>query len=186
MHHLFKYILVSALLLLVIGGAEAETCNIRIGDPKDVDFQYYVRWKRLYNESERLEKTEDGIRYTQPMLDAHNSFFIKLMNKCQAEARKSGQTMFMAIAIVAKNGVVEEYLTYPRKTEYQCYVDGVIGQKYPPPPTDQYPVGFLVMFDNPIGTPDEACVRKVYGKQIDKIWSKPNPSFEHGAPSVAH
>ncbi len=186
MRHLITFVLVASLLVLESGFAEAESCSVRMGDPGDVDYQYLTRWNNLYIESERLEKTKEGKSYAHPMLEAHNSFFIKLMEKCQAEARKSGKSMFMAIAIVSKSGVIEQYMTYPRKAEYQCFVNGVVGQTYPSPPADHYPVGFVVLFDNPIGSPDEACVRQIYGNRIDKMWSTPNPAFKHGSSSVAH
>ncbi len=184
MRSLFVLLLVLSLALFGENFAEAGQCSVRTGDPKDFDYEYFNRWNTLYVESERLEKTEAGKRYSAPMLEAHNSFFIAVEKKCEAEAKKSGQVIFMAIAVVSKSGLIEQYLTFPRKAEYQCFVDGIVGQHYPLPPADHYPVGFVVLFDNPIGTPDEDCIRKMFGPKIDKIWSSPNPAFKKDTPQA--
>jgi hypothetical protein len=168
--HVDRSIIFDLLIMLAISGvtaAEGASCTL-VSAP-DTDPEYFTRWASLFEESERLERTVEGKSYNGPMLRAHNAFYGKVFANCQAGAKESGEVLFLAIAVVSKTGVIEQFLTMPPKTEYQCFVDGIVGQTYPPPPTDHYPVGFLVAFDDPTGTPVEDCARKVLGSLYEKF-----------------
>jgi len=135
------------------------------GDRKDflvdnVEPHYLAKWTALFDESERLERTEEGRGYNPLMLRAHNSFYPEVGAKCFAEAQQTNEQLFLAIAIVSKTGEIQQYLTMPPHPEYACYANNMVGHRYPPPPKDGYPVGFLqVLTEKPDTSTTGECLR---------------------------
>jgi hypothetical protein len=176
------------LFVSVTVGARADTITAQCpGDQMhfaahNVDAEYFAKWKTLFDESERLERTEAGKKYSPRMLEAHNAFYRKVYKDCEAEARKSGEAMFLAIAIVSKTGIIEQYLSMPPRPEYACFAKKIVGRSYPKPPNDQYPVGFMNIFNDPAGTSSEECIRRIIEKVNEAARRTPNNSFKADGP----
>lgn len=143
------------------------------GEHKDfkvygVDPEYLARFTALFNESERLERTPEGIAYNPSMLKAANTFSLEVRSKCEADAKKANSPFFLAIEIVSSTGEIQEYLTMPPNPEYSCYARNVVGRHYPAPPTDHYPLGFVNILSTDSPTPSGKCIQKYMNLIIER------------------
>jgi hypothetical protein len=78
------------------------------------------------------------------MLRVHNKHWKQLTAACEKAASQSEDAFFIGIAILGKDGTVQDFLTMPPRPGYQCYRQALTGQAYPAPPAYPYPISFLV------------------------------------------
>jgi hypothetical protein len=108
-------------IVLVISSANAE--------------DYAGRWVRLANEHVALVKVEPGKSYEARFVEGHNTFWREISAKCEDKAVEAGLEKFSAILVIDKAGVVKEFLTAPHTPRLSCYVEEMVGRRYPAPPS---------------------------------------------------
>jgi hypothetical protein len=99
------------------------------------DDEYEREWTRLSAAHDRLIATEAGRDYERRLTEVHNGFWQSLYAQCIDGARKQGLTSFRAIAVVDENGTVTKFLTLPNRENLACFAKGMVGRRYPAPPT---------------------------------------------------
>lgn len=97
--------------------------------------EYEREWDRLSAAHDRLIATEAGRDYERRLTEVHNRFWQSLYAQCIDGARRQGLTSFRAIAVVDENGTVTKFLTMPDSENLTCFAKGMVGRRYPPPPT---------------------------------------------------
>jgi hypothetical protein len=107
--------------------------------------EYKREWDRLSAAHDRLIATEAGRDYERRLTEVHNRFWQSLYAQCIDGARKEGLTSFRAIAVVDENGTVTKFLTMPNSENLACFAKGMVGRRYPAPPTTPFYERFRIL-----------------------------------------
>lgn len=91
-------------------------------------------WQRLEAEGNRQTSKREGKIWEYRMLPVHNGFWAKVHDTCAPKARVAGIDSFKAVAIIDRDGVIQQFLTQPDAKALDCFSRQIAGNRYPPPP----------------------------------------------------
>lgn len=91
-------------------------------------------WQRLEAEGNRQTSKREGKIWEYRMLPVHNQFWAQIYATCAPKAKAAGIKDFKAVAVIDKDGMVQQYLIQPDAKALGCFSRQMVGRKYPPPP----------------------------------------------------
>ena len=68
------------------------------------------------------------------MLPVHNVFWAKVHATCAPKARAAGIDSFKAVAVIGRDGLIQQFLIQPDAKVLDCFSGQIVGKRYPPPP----------------------------------------------------
>ena len=91
-------------------------------------------WQKLVAEGNRQTSTREGKMWEYRMLPVHNGFWAKVHDTCAPKARVAGIDSFKAVAVIDRDGVIQQFLIQPDAKALDCFSRQIVGKRYPPPP----------------------------------------------------
>jgi hypothetical protein len=107
------------------------------------------RWEYLWEQQALQTATWAGASYERRLIVTHNTFWPAIHAKCGAPARLAGVQAFKAVAVIDANGEVSEFVVFSKDKALRCFVEEMVGKKYPAPPFAPFHEGFQMTVREP-------------------------------------
>jgi hypothetical protein len=105
---------------------------------------YAKEWNRMSAEHDRLMATPAGQSYERQLVNVHNTFWRAIYVQCSPSAKREGAASFRAIAVIDRQGTVNQFLPMPNSQNFACFSERMVGKRYPAPPSAPFYERFTI------------------------------------------